>query len=170
MLLFWLIVAAVAAIGEVLTTGLFLATVAVAAVATALLSLVLPGGVPVQLGVFSGLSLAGIGGLRPLLVQTLGLETHIPDAEPMRHPYVVGRRAVVTRTVDSHGGQVRIGEAEYWSARAYDPAELMPVGATVEVMVVDGLTALVAPVVSLPAPDAETDVRTTINSDKGASA
>jgi hypothetical protein len=37
-------------------------------------------------------------------------------------------------------------------------------------MVVDGLTALVAPVVSLPAPDAETDVRTTINSDKGASA
>jgi|SRR5947209_7727925 len=165
MLLFWLIVAAVAAIGEVLTTGLFLATVAVAAVATAVLSLALPGGIAVQLGVFSGLSLAGIGGLRPLVVRALDLETHIPDAEPMRHPYVVGRRAAVTRAVDAHGGQIRIGESEFWSARAYDPADMMPVGATVEVMVVDGLTALVAPIVSLPGPDGEIEIPTNVDSE-----
>lgn len=170
MLLFWLIVATLAAIGEVLTTGLFLATVAVAAVATAVLSLVLPGGVAVQLGVFSGLSLAGIGGLRPLLVRTLGLETYIPDAEPMRHPYVVGRRAVVTRTVDSHGGQVRIGEGEFWSARAYDPADVMKVGDFVEVMVVDGLTALVAPIVALPGPADQTETESSTTTDKGVSA
>jgi membrane protein implicated in regulation of membrane protease activity len=169
MVFFWLIVAIVAAIGEVLTTGLFLATVAVAAVATAIISLVVPS-LAIDLGIFSGLSLAGIGILRPLLVRTLGMDTLIPDAEPMRHPYVVGRRAIVTREVDSHGGQIRIGESEFWTARAYDPADRMPLGAAVEVMVVDGLTALVAPVVALPGPADPTETLDSFTSDKGASA
>ena len=108
MVLFWLIVAVLAAIGEVLTTGLFLATVAIAAVVTALLSLILPGGLAAEIAVFAGLSLAGVGVLRSLLVRTLGMDTLIPDAEPMRHPYVVGRRAVVTRVVDAHLSLIHI--------------------------------------------------------------
>jgi membrane protein implicated in regulation of membrane protease activity len=169
MVFFWLIVAVAAAIGEVMTTGLFLGTVAVAALATAVISLVVPS-LTVELAIFAGLSLAGISVLRPLLVRTLGMDTLIPDAEPMRHPHVVGRRAVVTREVDSHSGQIRIGESEFWTARAYDPADRMPVGATVEVMVVDGLTALVAPLVSLPGPNDGPDPLDSLNTDKGASA
>jgi membrane protein implicated in regulation of membrane protease activity len=167
MLIFWLIVAVIAAIGEVMTTGLFLALVAVAAVLTALSSLFLSS-VILELGIFSGLSLVGIGVLRPVLVRALDMDTLIPDAEPMRHPYVVGRRAVVTRPVDSHGGQVRIGEGEFWSARAYDPADRMPVGETVEIMVVDGLQALVAPIVPPEALESGTETHHILSTDKGA--
>jgi hypothetical protein len=48
---------------------------------------------------------------------------------------------------------VRIGDGEFWSARSYDPDDLIPIGAPAEVMVVDGLTALVAPVVPLTLED-----------------
>jgi membrane protein implicated in regulation of membrane protease activity len=65
--------------------------------------------------------------------------------QPFMRSHIVGRRAVVTQVVDSAGGQIRIGTGEFWSARAYDAAETIPVGAAVEVMVVDGLTALVSP-------------------------
>jgi membrane protein implicated in regulation of membrane protease activity len=54
---------------------------------------------------------------------------------------------VVTRRVDANGGQIRIGEGEFWSARAFDPADVMEPGAPVEVVLVDGLTALVSPVI-----------------------
>jgi hypothetical protein len=59
----------------------------------------------------------------------------------------------VTRTVDSAGGQVRIGDGEFWSARSYDPDDLIPVGASADVVVVDGLTVLVSPVVPLTLED-----------------
>jgi hypothetical protein len=48
---------------------------------------------------------------------------------------------------------VRIGDGEFWSARSYDPDDLIPVGASAEVMVVDGLTVLVSPVVPLTLED-----------------
>jgi membrane protein implicated in regulation of membrane protease activity len=56
---------------------------------------------------------------------------------------LVGRRAVVTRRVDSVGGRVRIG-GEEWSARSYLDSEVYPEGATVDVVRIEGATALVA--------------------------
>ena len=45
--------------------------------------------------------------------------------------------------VDRDGGQVKIG-GEVWTARAYDEDEVLEPGARVEVMKIEGATALVA--------------------------
>lgn len=141
----WLVVAVLAAIGEILTFDLFLASVSAAAIITAVLALILPV-VILQVAIFAGISLVGIGFVRPAIKHALGIEsaTHFTGAVPQSH--IAGRRGVVTRPVDGTGGQIRIGQGEFWSARAYDPDETIPVGATVDVIVVDGLTALVEPV------------------------
>jgi membrane protein implicated in regulation of membrane protease activity len=149
---FWLVVALLAGVGEVMTTGLFLGIVAVAAVAIAILSLLVPS-VLIDIALFAGLSLGGIVFLRPALIRTFGIDSLAHASGHVTQSQLVGRRATVTRTVDSAGGQVRIGDGEFWSARSYDPDDLIPIGAPAEVMVVDGLTALVAPVVPLTLED-----------------
>src|SRR5919109_1272206 len=56
---------------------------------------------------------------------------------------LIGARAMVLERMDVHGGQVKIG-GEVWSARAYDEDEVIEPGTRVEVMQIDGATALVA--------------------------
>ena len=96
---------------------------------------------------------AGIAFIRPLLVRSFGIDSLSHSSGRVTQSQIIGRRATVTRTVDSAGGQVRIGDGEFWSARSYDPDDLIPVGASAEVMVVDGLTALVSPVVPITLED-----------------
>jgi membrane protein implicated in regulation of membrane protease activity len=151
----WLVVALLAAVGEVLTTTLFLAIVALAAVITAIVALVLPFTL-VQVAMFAGMSLGGIAFIRPALVRSFGIDSLSNSSGRVTQSQIVGRRATVTRTVDSAGGQVRIGDGEFWSARSYDPDDLIPVGASAEIMVVDGLTALVSPVVPITLEDDST--------------
>ena len=55
---------------------------------------------------------------------------------------LVGRDALVTQQVDAHSGQVKLA-GEIWSAVAYDPSAVIPVGATVDVVRIDGATAVV---------------------------
>lgn len=141
----WLVIGLCAAIGELLTTGLFLASFAAAAVITAVLSLILISGF-LQVVVFAVLSLIGIAVLRPVLVGALGWEAHTEMSPHSPRPTIVNKRAVVTHAVDASGGQIRIGQGEFWSARAFEPSDVIPVGSTVEIVVVDGLTALVLPV------------------------
>jgi len=43
-----------------------------------------------------------------------------------------------------HGGRVRIG-GEVWSARSYDETLVIPAGSAVDVMQIEGATALVYP-------------------------
>ena len=57
---------------------------------------------------------------------------------------LVGRPARVLEEVNGHGGRVRIG-GEEWSARSYDETLVIPVGHTVDVMQIEGATALVYP-------------------------
>jgi membrane protein implicated in regulation of membrane protease activity len=151
----WLVVALLAAVGEVLTTSLFLAIVALAAVITAIVALILPFTL-VQVALFAGMSLGGIAFIRPALVRSFGIDSLSNSSGRVTQSQIVGRRATVTRTVDSAGGQVRIGDGEFWSARSYDPDDLIPVGASAEIMVVDGLTALVSPVVPITLEDDST--------------
>jgi membrane protein implicated in regulation of membrane protease activity len=56
---------------------------------------------------------------------------------------LVGRKALVIRTVDQNGGRVRIG-GEEWSARAYLDGQVLDEGASVDVIQIEGATALVA--------------------------
>ena len=57
---------------------------------------------------------------------------------------LVGRPARVLEEVTGDSGRVRIG-GEEWSARAYDETLVIPVGHTVDVMQIEGATALVYP-------------------------
>jgi len=134
----WVILALVLAVGEIFTPGLFfLGPIALAAIPSAVVALV---GLPfwLQFVVFAGSSLGSLALLRPLarahLRQPAELRTGTAALE--------GARALVTQRVDQHNGRVRIG-GEEWSARAFMPDQVIEPGQTVEVVKIEGATALV---------------------------
>ncbi len=55
---------------------------------------------------------------------------------------LVGRDALVTQQVDAHQGQVKLA-GEIWSARAFDEHEVIQPGEKVQVVEIDGATAVV---------------------------
>jgi membrane protein implicated in regulation of membrane protease activity len=133
----WLIVAALLAVGEVLTLGLVVGLVALAAVAGALVALA-GAGLALQIVAFIAASLALLGVVRPVARRHL----HTPRALRTGTAALVGARALVLEQVDAHGGRVKIG-GEVWSARAYDETQVIAAGTTVEVLKIEGATALV---------------------------
>lgn len=140
----WLAIAVIAGIGEAFTYDLFLASVAVAAVIVAVLSLFLAW--PIAIGVFAALSLVGITMIRPTVKHALGIDSLAQPVTRVRHTHVVGRRAEVTQAITQDSGQIRIGQGEFWTARSYEPDQHIEPGKSVEVVMVEGLTALVEPV------------------------
>jgi membrane protein implicated in regulation of membrane protease activity len=135
----WVVVAALLAIGELLTPGLFfLGPVALAAVAAAIAAAVGSGTV-VSVLVFLVGSLLSLALLRPIARR----HVRMPALVRTGTDALVGRKAVVMRRVDGAGGRVRIG-GEEWSARSYLDDEVFAEGATVAVVRIEGATALVA--------------------------
>jgi membrane protein implicated in regulation of membrane protease activity len=135
----WVVIAVVLAIGEVLTPGLFfLGPVALAAGAAALASL-LGAGTAGSVIVFIVGSLLALALLRPVARRHI----RMPAISRTGTDALVGRRALVTRRVDALGGRVRIG-GEEWSARAYLDGEEFLEGSTVDVIQIEGATALVS--------------------------
>lgn len=151
----WLIIALIAVVGEVATTGLFLATVAAAAVLAAGTALFLP--VIVQAVVFAVAGLAGIAFLRPILAGALGFPSSDLLFGPFAQSHIVGRRGVVTQTIEPGGGQIRIGQGEFWTARPFNDTDVISPGMPVEILLVEGLTALVAPIPGQEIPESLTD-------------
>jgi len=145
---FWIGVALLVGIGEVMTTGLFLGTVAVAAVITALTARWLP--LEGQMAVFAVSALGGLFLVRPIIVRALGWTQLSRPARGLAPTHLEGKRAVVTRTVDDEAGQIRVGEGEFWSARSYSPDESIPVGTPVEILLADGFIARVSPLAADP--------------------
>jgi membrane protein implicated in regulation of membrane protease activity len=134
----WIVAAVLLAIGEILTPGLFfLGPVAIAAAAAAIVA-VFAGGIASVI-VFIVCALLSLAVLRPIA------RSHIrmPALSRTGTDALVGRRAVVTRRVDSAGGRVRIG-GEEWSARSYLDNEVFAEGTNVDVVRIEGATALVA--------------------------
>ena len=144
----WLVVAGLAAIGELLSYDLFLAPVAVAALVVAFVAPF--SALPFQIGLFAGLSLLGIMFLRPIIRHALGLDTRTGDTDPVGHANVVGRRGIVTQSVHADSGQIRIGKGEFWTARPFDPAHTFARGDLVDVLLVDGIAALVDAAPAVP--------------------
>jgi len=134
----WIIAAGVLAVGEIATMGFFLGPIAIAATLAAIVALV-GGGLAVQWIVFIAASLASLLVLRPIARRHL----RTPAALRTGTAALVGSPAVVLERVDRDGGQVKLG-GEIWSARAYDQDDSFEPGARVEVMKIDGATALVA--------------------------
>ena len=135
--LIWLLAAGVLAIAEALSLDLVLVMLAVAALATAGAAAI-GAGVVVQVGVFAIVSLGLVAVVRPLAKRRLML----PSSQRTGIEALKGRNAVVVRTVDQHGGRVRLA-GEEWSAQSYDPLQVLPIGATVQVMEIRGATAVV---------------------------
>jgi len=134
-----LVIAIALAVGEILTPGLFfLGPVAVAAVPAALVSL-LGGGTVASLVVFIVGSFLSLAVLRPVARRHLRL----PVLSRTGTAALVGRKALVTRRVDDHGGRVRIG-GEEWSARSFVDGQVYEEGSRVDVIEIEGATALVA--------------------------
>lgn len=135
----WLVIAAILGIAEVTTLTLALGLLAIGALAGALTAAL---GLPliVQLIVFGLSSAAGLAVIRPIAVR------HIRQPPLLRSgtAALVGREALALTEVTRHSGRVRIG-GEEWSARPYDPGVIIPQGADVDVLAIEGVTALVHP-------------------------
>jgi membrane protein implicated in regulation of membrane protease activity len=136
--LIWAIAAVLLSVGEIFTPGLFfLGPVALAAVAAAVAALI-GLGVALQLVVFIAGSIATVAFLRPVARRHL----RMPAALRTGTAALEGTKAVVLQRVDVHGGRVRIG-GEEWSARAYVEDQVFEPGTRVEVVKIEGATALV---------------------------
>lgn len=136
--LIWAIVAIVLAVGEIATPGMFfLGPVALAAVAAGFVALAGVGAV-LQLIVFIAGSVASVLFLRPLARRHL----HMPASLRTGTAALEGTKAVVVRRVDANGGLVRIG-GEDWTARSFMEDGVYEEGARVEVVKIEGATALV---------------------------
>jgi membrane protein implicated in regulation of membrane protease activity len=134
----WAVVAAALGVGELLTPGLFfLGPVALAAVAAAITA-ALGGGSVAAVLVFLICAVLSLLVLRPIARAHL----HVPQISRTGTAALVGRKAVVTQKVDVHGGRVRIG-GEEWTARPYVDGEEIAEGTSVDVVEIQGATALV---------------------------
>jgi len=132
------LVAAGLVIGELLTPGMFLlGPLALAAAAAAIVG-AFAGGL-VALIVFVVGSLLSLALLRPVARRHLRL----PAIARTGTAALVGRKALVLRRVDQVDGLIRIG-GEDWTARTYIDDEVFDEGSQVQVVEIQGVTALVA--------------------------
>lgn len=135
--IWWAATAAVFGLIEVTTTTLaFLMLAGGAAAAAGLAALGTP--VVVQVIGFAVVSVALLGAVRPVAMRHL----RTPPVLRSGVAGLIGKEAVVVEKVTGHGGQVRIG-GEVWSARAYDGQSELEVGSRVDVLQIEGATALV---------------------------
>jgi membrane protein implicated in regulation of membrane protease activity len=135
----WLIVAALLGVAELLTTTLAFGLIAAAAVVAAVVG-AFHLAIPLQLAAFVVAAGVGLGLVRPIAIK------HVKQPPLLRTgtAALVGRSAVVLEEVTGESGRVRIG-GEVWSSRAYDESLVIPVGAKVDVLEIEGATALVHP-------------------------
>ena len=136
--LLWLIAAVVFGVGEVITTGFFLAPFALGATAAAFISAV-GGGFVVSGLVFLAISVGALVGLRPIARRHLRVPAQLRTGTAA----LVGRTATVVDEVSLAGGAVKI-EGEVWTARPFDDDEVIAPGKRVHVMEIRGATALVS--------------------------
>ncbi|WP_432197932.1 NfeD family protein [Streptomyces sp. bgisy027] len=134
----WLIGAAALGIGLVITAMPELGMLAVGAVAAAVAAGVFGGDAVVQVAAFVVVSTALIAVVRPIAnrhrAQRPQLATGI-DA-------LKGKQAVVLERVDASGGRIKLA-GEIWSARALDTDRAYEVGQEVDVVDIEGATAIV---------------------------
>jgi membrane protein implicated in regulation of membrane protease activity len=137
----WLIGGILAAVGEMITTGFFLAPFSAGAFAAMLAALVGADGA-VQGIVFAAVTLACFALVRPVARRHLYQPPRIRTGTAA----LIGRSATVLERIDNAEavGRVRI-DGEIWTARAYDEDRVIEPGTKVQVVEIRGATALVEP-------------------------
>ncbi|MDX2850205.1 MULTISPECIES: NfeD family protein [Streptomycetaceae] len=135
--LWWLIAAVGLGIPLVVTAmpefGMF-AVGAVAAAIAAGLGL----GITAQVLIFVIVSVAGIAVVRPLANRSRAQRPELRSGIDA----LKGRQAVVLERVDGHGGRIKLN-GEVWSARALDTGRAFEPGESVDVVEIEGATAVV---------------------------
>ena len=137
----WLIAAGVLALGELLVADMSLLMLSAAALITAGVSLA---DIPVwaEIVVFGVASLATTLAIRPILRKRF-LQT--PPTRTIDYAELTGKTAEVVEAVTDDvqsGGMVRIA-GELWSARSANLGDTYPQGESVQVIDIDGTTAVV---------------------------
>jgi len=135
---YWMIAAGVLAVGEIVSLSFFLGPIAVAAAIAAVAALA-GAGLAIQMVVFIIASAASLLVLRPIARRHLRTPAQLRTGTAA----LVGERAVVLERVDRDGGQIKLA-GEIWTARTYDEDEVLEPGARVQVMQIEGATALVS--------------------------
>ncbi|OIV38908.1 hypothetical protein BIV57_03310 [Mangrovactinospora gilvigrisea] len=135
----WLIAAVGLGIPLIVTALPEFAMFAVGALAGALTA-VLGGGAILQVIVFAAVSVAGVVVIRPIAYR----HRHKPQPAALRSGVdaLKGRSATVVERVDTEGGRIKLG-GEVWSARALEPDRAFEPGQKVDVVEIDGATAVV---------------------------
>jgi membrane protein implicated in regulation of membrane protease activity len=137
--LIWLVSALLLGAGELHARGLVLAPLAGGALLAAAASFA-GVGAAVSVVVFLALSLTVLRMLRPLALR----HQRRPAVLQTGPAALVGHRAVVVERVanDESAGQIRI-DGELWTARSLDDGIVIDAGEVVEVVAIQGATALV---------------------------
>ncbi|CAL9289112.1 NfeD family protein [Streptomyces griseoincarnatus] len=136
--LWWLIGAAALGIALVVTAMPELGMLAVGAVAAAVVSGIFGGGAVAQVAVFAVVSTALIAVVRPIARRHRSQRPELASGvDALR-----GKQAVVLERVDGSGGRIKLA-GEVWSARALDRSHSYEVGQEVDVVEIEGATAIV---------------------------
>ncbi|MEV5440338.1 NfeD family protein [Streptomyces sp. NPDC052682] len=134
----WLIGAAALGIGLVITAMPELGMLAVGAVAAAVVSGIFGGGAVLQVVTFVVISTALIAVVRPIANRHRAQRPQLATGvEALK-----GKQAVVLERVDGSGGRIKLA-GEVWSARALDADRAYDVGQQVDVVDIEGATAIV---------------------------
>jgi membrane protein implicated in regulation of membrane protease activity len=133
----WLIGAAGLGVGLVITAMPELGMLAVGAIAAAVIG-ALGGDAVLQVAVFAIVSVALIAVVRPIAARHRSQRPQFATGiEALK-----GRQAVVLERVDGSGGRIKLA-GEVWSARSLDSELTYDVGQEVDVVEIDGATAIV---------------------------
>ncbi|MEV5984367.1 NfeD family protein [Streptomyces sp. NPDC052051] len=132
----WLIGAAGLGIGLVITALPELGMLAVGALAAAAVD-GLGGGAVLQVIVFAVVSVALIAVVRPIAARHRSQPQLSTGIDALK-----GKQAVVLERVDGAGGRIKLA-GEIWSARSLDTGRAYEVGEEVDVVDIEGATALV---------------------------
>ncbi|GAA1547615.1 NfeD family protein [Streptomyces albidochromogenes] len=140
----WLLAAGVLGVAEFFTLTLVLGLLAGAALVAAVVAGVGVGllGQLVALGVAAA---AGLLIIRPVALRQMAQTPLTREGSDA----LIGKRAEVMQEVTASRGLIKIS-GEEWSARALDESLVIPVGALVDVMEIEGATAVVYPRELLP--------------------
>ena len=133
----WVGLAVVLGIVEVTTLDLVFAMLAVGALAGSVTAMATDN-VLLQVLVALVVSVGMLGVVRPIALRHL----RTPHAIRTGVAALVGEKGLVLEPVDALDGRVKI-KGEVWSARTFDPACTIEAGRSVEVVEIDGATAVV---------------------------
>lgn len=138
----WFGMAAVLGLAELASLDFTLLMLAAGALLAGGVALVLPGLLWLQIVIGLVTAVAMLVAIRPLLVRKVHQHGELKTGTA----HVVGRSGVVVKEISPDGGgSVRLG-GELWTARPFDERSTIAPGSRVEVMEIDGATAVVYPV------------------------